>query len=62
MFKLLPAYAITKFASGSGSDTLVFTAPAGSQEKVAQVDLHGGAIIATEAAATLRVAKLSLPN
>jgi pectinesterase len=32
------------YVSGSGSDTLVFAAPAGPRGEVAKVDLHGGAI------------------
>jgi pectinesterase len=47
------------YLSGSGSNTLVFTAPAGS--RATGFDLQGGAIVATEAAATLRTANLALP-
>jgi pectinesterase len=50
------------YASGSGSNTLVFVASDGTQSGVAGVDLQGGNIIATEAAATLRVADLTLPG
>ena len=39
------------YESGSGTDTLVFAVPAGKGAKVTAVDLNGGAIIATEAAA-----------
>lgn len=49
------------YVCGSGSDTLVFAAPAGPHGEVAKIDLHGGTIVATEAAATLRVADLALP-
>ena len=49
------------YATGSGSNTLVFTVPDGHQSEVEMVDLQGGAIIATGAAATLRVADVSLP-
>lgn len=47
------------YTTGSGSDTLVF---GGKQGEVAEVDLQGGAIIASEAAATLRAADVSLPT
>ena len=50
------------YASGSGSDTLVFTLPQGKSAEMASVDLNGGAIIATEAGATLRLAQLTLPG
>jgi pectinesterase len=50
-----------EYASGSGSDTLVFTAPAGGRDEIVKLDLQGGFIIATEAAATLRVADAKLP-
>jgi len=49
------------YASGSGTDTLTFDLPKGAANEVASVDLNGGAIIATEAGATLRVAQLALP-
>jgi pectinesterase len=49
------------YASGSGSDTLVFTLTRGETGVVASVDLNGGAIIASEADATLRLAQLTLP-
>ena len=53
---------ITDYASGSGTDTLVFTIPNGGSEEATAVKLNGGAIIACEAAATLRPANLSLPH
>ena len=49
------------YASGSGSNALVFTSSGAAQSGVAGVDLQGGNIIATEAAATIRVADLTLP-
>ena len=48
------------YASGSGTDTLIFTAPAGDRLQIKTVDLNGGAIIASEAAASLLPADLSL--
>ena len=42
------------YASGSGTDTLVFTAPDGKHDEVVSLDLNGGAVIASEASATLR--------
>ncbi len=50
------------YASGSGSDLLVFNLAEGAPGEVDLVDLNGGAIIATEAAATARQAQLSLPR
>jgi len=51
---------MANYASGSGSGTLVFTITKGEPGVVASVDLNGGAIIATEAGATLRLAHLAL--
>jgi pectinesterase len=51
---------IANYASGSGSDTLVFTITRGEPGVVASVDLNGGAIIASEADATMRPAQLTL--
>jgi pectinesterase len=48
------------YLSGSGSDTLEFRSPDNSASAVA-VDLNGGFIIASEADATTRLAKLQLP-
>ncbi len=48
------------YASGSGTATLVFTMPSGAPAEAAKLDLHGGAIVATEAAAALRTADLTL--
>ena len=52
---------VTDYVSGSGTDTLNFAPPADKQDGVASVDMNGGAIVASEAAATLRLANLSLP-
>jgi len=52
---------VADYVSGSGSDTLAFAAPAGPRAEVTSIDLNGGAIVATEAAATLRSANLALP-
>jgi pectinesterase len=49
------------YTSGSGGNTLVFRLPQGKSDKVASVDLNGGAIIASEAGAALRPAQLTLP-
>jgi len=46
------------YASGSGTDTLIFTMTPGEPGVVVSVDLNGGAIIASEAGATLRMARL----
>jgi pectinesterase len=51
----------THYASGSGTDTLVFNLPKDAANEVASVDLNGGAIIASEAGATMRLAQLTLP-
>ncbi|MGA2787853.1 MAG: pectinesterase family protein [Verrucomicrobiota bacterium] len=50
------------YASGSGGNTLVFTRPQGKSAEIAAVDLNGGAIIASEADAMLRLAQLTLPG
>ena len=50
------------YTSGSGGDVLVFTVPEGKHGPVAKVDLNGGVIIASEAAATIRPATLALPR
>jgi pectinesterase len=42
------------YQSGGGSDTLVFASKGGTGAEVASLDLNGGAVIATEAAATIR--------
>jgi acetyl esterase/lipase len=50
------------YASGSGTDELDFMRPADKHDGVDSLDMNGGAIIATEAATTLRVADVSLPQ
>jgi pectinesterase len=50
------------YATGSGSNTLLFAASAGHHSTVKKVDLQGGAIIASEAGAAVRVADVSLPD
>ena len=52
---------LANYTSGSGTDTLTFDLPQGAANEVASVDLNGGAIVASEAAATLRLAQLTLP-
>lgn len=47
------------YVSGSGSDMLVFSAA--TETEITSLDLQGGAIIATEAGATLRLADLTMP-
>lgn len=47
------------YASGGGTDTLIFTASS-ANPAASTIDLNGGAILATEAASTLRFADLSL--
>ncbi len=54
--------AFADYTSGSGTDTLVFTVPEGKHGEVTAVDLNGGVIIASEAAATTRWAELALPK
>jgi pectinesterase len=51
---------LADYVSGSGTDTLVFRVQ-GKPGAVTSVDLNDGAIIATEAGATLRPAQLKLP-
>jgi pectinesterase len=48
------------YVGGSGSSVLVFAAPSAQQSKVIQIDFQGGAIIATEAGATLRIADVTM--
>ena len=50
------------YVSGSGSDTLIFKLPSDGTGNAASVDLNGGAVIACEASAVLRVADLALPK
>jgi pectinesterase len=49
-------------AGGSGTDTLVFQLPSGAAERLKAVEVEGGAIVASRAAAILRVASLQLPK
>jgi pectinesterase len=51
---------LADYVSGCGTDTLVFRVQ-GKPGRVISVDLNDGAIIATEAGATLRSAQLKLP-
>jgi pectinesterase len=53
--------AFAHYASGSGTDTLAFSVPEGGANEATSVDLNGGAIIASEADTTLRLAQLTLP-
>ena len=53
--------AVADYASGSGTDTLVFNLPDNAMNKPVAVDLNGGAILASEAGATLRLAQLTMP-
>ena len=48
------------YATGSGSNALIFAPLTGNQSEVMRVDLQGGAIIASEAAATIRMANVAL--
>ena len=52
---------LAEYATGSGSDTLIFAVLDRSPSGVASVDLQGGCILASEAAASLRLADLSVP-
>ena len=54
---------VARYASGSGGDELSFAAEGGDQSgEVAAIDLNGGFILASQAAATLRLADLTLPS
>jgi pectinesterase len=50
-----------EYASGSGSDTLLFIPPPDRRGEAVSLDLQGGCIMASEAGATLRPADLRLP-
>lgn len=52
---------LATFASGSGSDTLTFTAAQGAPRAIRELNLDRGAIIASEATATLRFLDPDLP-
>jgi pectinesterase len=58
---VLPGEGVAELVSGSGSDTLQFDARWSMDNTVVMFDLVHGAIIATDAAATLRQASLALP-
>ena len=49
------------YSAGSGSDTLIFARHDSSPSEVSKVDLQDGCILASEAAASLRLADLSTP-
>jgi pectinesterase len=51
---------LADYAGGSGSDRLVFLA-SGEGATATKIDFNGGVIVATEAAATVRVASTALP-
>ena len=50
------------YQSGSGSDTLIFTGATPAKSEAPTLQLADGAIVATEAHATLRAARLELPS
>lgn len=50
------------YVSGSGAETLIFNLPKDGANELESVDLNSGAVIATEAAAMMRVAELGLPK
>jgi pectinesterase len=52
---------VADYISGGGTDTLNFAVPSGREAVPIEVDLRGGAIIGSEATASLRFANLSLP-
>ncbi len=58
---LLRSGAAVGYVTGSGGAVLAFAAPPGPRDAIAKIDLGNGAIIATEAAATMRPIDLSLP-
>jgi pectinesterase len=51
---------VADYVSGSGSETLLFELASNSGGEISAVDLNGGAIIARNASANVRVADLSL--
>lgn len=59
---VLGAGKFADYVGGSGSNTLVFRVPEGVVDEVVSVDLNGGAIIATEAAAMMRAAQIAMPK
>jgi pectinesterase len=50
------------YAFGSGTDTLTFLCVSEDPPEVKSVDLNGGAILASEASASIRPASLELPK
>ncbi len=52
---------LVPYASGSGTETLVFAGPVGIDRHVEKLDPAGGIIFATQATTASRVADLSLP-
>lgn len=53
---------VATYQSGSGSDTLLFAGASRAATEAPTLQLAGGAIVATEAHATLRTARLDLPR
>jgi pectinesterase len=60
-FALRSGEVVAIYQSGSGSDTLVFAGTFKATSEAPRLQLAGGAIVATEAHATLRTANLALP-
>jgi len=58
---ILKPAAVADYVFGSGMDTLGFAVPSGREGVPVELDLQGGAIVASEADASLRAANLSLP-
>lgn len=59
---LKPGWAAATHQSGSGTKTPAFAAPPLARTiRPVKLELDGGAIVATEAAGTLRLANLSFP-
>jgi hypothetical protein len=50
------------YQTGGGTDTLVFASKAGTGADVTAFDLNGGAVIANEAAATIRAFQPQRPQ
>ena len=58
----LGAARLGNYAFGSGTDTLTFLCSSQTPDEVKSVDLNGGAIVASEAGASIRRASLELPK
>jgi pectinesterase len=58
---VLKSGGFAEYANGSGSDTLIFASHDRSPNQVLKIDLQDGCILASEAAASLRLADLSMP-